>query len=280
MSDAPCSSLVAAEASVHAVADTADHHDDNKASDATSNGDPPVNAMELSLTAASSSRIGSTSYSSATITEKERLITFTDAIVAISMTLLILPLMEASSDFAEYATIQELFYENRFKVAAFFVSFWLTWMLWSCHEQLFLEISHFSHVLRRLNFLWMLGIVLLPVLTSTLTHNSEEDAAVKVAVYIGDILFIRFIGLLMVLVVYYDKRTWTDKASGSGLCPASIISVSLDVFLLTVALLMTLFIPPPNNVYSLLIVVAAVPIMMVIERVWPTLGRSRKEYYS
>ena len=124
--------------------------------------------MELSLTAASSSRIGSTIYSSATITEKERLITFTDAIVAIAMTLLILPLMEASSDFAEYATIQELFYENRFKVAAFFVSFWLTWMLWSCHEQLFLEISHFSHVLRRLNFLWMLGIVLLPVLMSYL----------------------------------------------------------------------------------------------------------------
>ena len=275
MPDAPSSSLVAAEASVHAAADTADRpmeersisssrHDDHKASDATSNG---------------SSRIGPTSYSS-TITEKERLIAFTDAVVAIAMTLRILPLMEASSDFAEYATIQDLFYENRFKVAAFFVSFWLTWMLWPCHEQLFLEISHFTHVLRRLNLLWMLGIVLLPVLTSTLTHNSEEDAAVKVAVYIGDILFIRFIGLLMVLVVYYDKRTWMDKASGSGLCPASILSVSLDVFLLTVALLMTLFIPPPNNVYSLLIVVAAVPIMMIIERVWPTLGRSRKEYYS
>ena len=64
------------------------------------------------------------------LTEAERFITFSDAVIAIAMTLLILPLMEATSDIVvedgeQIITVQQFFSENADKVGAFFISFWL-----------------------------------------------------------------------------------------------------------------------------------------------------------
>jgi hypothetical protein len=72
--------------------------------------------------------------------EAERFITFTDAVVAIAMTLLILPLQEAASSWGEGETewtASDFFSENRHKVGALALSFCVIAMYWNGHDSMF-----------------------------------------------------------------------------------------------------------------------------------------------
>ena len=71
--------------------------------------------------------------------EAERLITFADAVVAIAMTLLILPLMDAATDFGEDnkdASISAYFSENVTKLFSFAISFFVVAELWALDDNL------------------------------------------------------------------------------------------------------------------------------------------------
>lgn len=205
-------------------------------------------------------------YSEVTLAEAERIITFSDAVVAIAMTLLILPLMESSAEF-DFESMEKFWAEHWMNFVALFVSFWAIWKLWLTHEFLFMRVSHFNTGLHKLNFLWLLGIVMVPVFANFLMSGS-------VPLYLADFLFIRTITFFMGREIRYDKRVWKGSPPSSGLEMAFFVSVFVDMVLMLIGLILTIYV----NMYCWAVIFLGHPIVMFCEWKWPQLGSHKQPF--
>ncbi len=106
----------------------------------------------------------------------ERMTFFSDAVVAIAITLLAieLPLPEGETS----AELWRGFGENAFEYLAFLISFLVIANHWSVHHRLFRWVRRADAPVVQLNFLWLLCIVVNPFLTRIITE--------------GDLVFLRF----------------------------------------------------------------------------------------
>jgi uncharacterized membrane protein len=125
----------------------------------------------------------------------ERTGAFVDAVVAIAMTLLILPLMESVSDVAgEDLSVGHWFDEHRPQVVSFLISFALNAMFWMNQHRMFAAVRGVSVAFMWLTVAWLLSIVWLPVATSMSGQMGDRDPVVKV-VYIGSMILIAVLSL-------------------------------------------------------------------------------------
>ena len=109
----------------------------------------------------------------------ERLVFFTDAITAIAITLLILPLVEAVPEFgSDGGTPVELLSSHLSDLFAFVLSFAIIARLWYAHHQLFEHIGAYSGRLVLLTVVWAFTIVLLPLPTALTAQFAPEPAIV------------------------------------------------------------------------------------------------------
>ncbi|RIJ76721.1 DUF1211 domain-containing protein [Nakamurella silvestris] len=119
----------------------------------------------------------------------DRLVNFSDAVVAIAITLLVLPLVELASDAAGepsgQGALERIFRENGFQFASFLLSFYVIGTLWRGHHRLFEYLRDYDKIVLRLNMLWLLTIVFLPFSTQMLGESSSDPAAN--ALYVGTI---------------------------------------------------------------------------------------------
>src|SRR3954469_21949703 len=98
--------------------------------------------------------------------EKERFVTFMDALMAIIMTLMVL---EIKIPAVETLTDEMLRHELRKSVTpliGFLVSFGTLTMLWISHNDLMKDIKGITKQFALLNFLWILVTALLPFSTA------------------------------------------------------------------------------------------------------------------
>jgi uncharacterized membrane protein len=121
----------------------------------------------------------------------ERLITFVDAVVAIAITLLALPLAEIPREFAAYG-LGRILHEAQFPLLGFVISFFVIARLWWAHHRIFAHVVRWDGPVVALTVLWLFVIVLLaPVtsLTDTLDPSAHPAAGYpnrgSVAIYIG-----------------------------------------------------------------------------------------------
>ncbi len=116
----------------------------------------------------------------------ERTKAFVDAVVAIAMTLLILPLMESVSEFTGSGALPWL-HEHAAQLSSFVVSFVIIGMFWINHHRLFARVEKVTSGLLWIQLMWLLSIVWLPVATALSGRMSDEDPFVKI-VYIGSMI--------------------------------------------------------------------------------------------
>ena len=90
----------------------------------------------------------------------DRLINFTDAVVAIAITLQLLPLVDIKA--TEGESIWQLISENSSQIFTFWFSFLILSVLWMKHNQVFNSMRAFDGTIFWLNSLWMALIVFLP----------------------------------------------------------------------------------------------------------------------
>ena len=128
------------------------------------------------------------SASPSTLFSTERTKAFIDAVVAIAMTLLILPLMESVAEFtdAEGGTAAWLKLHDS-QLFSFLVSFVLIALFWMNHHRQFAAVQSISGALMWLSAGWMLTIVWLPVATAVTGRMPAEDAVAK-AMYFGTMI--------------------------------------------------------------------------------------------
>lgn len=201
--------------------------------------------------------------------EAERFITFTDAVVAIAMTLLILPLMEAAADMGEHSevtTAADYFRHNAEKLWSLVLSFWMISYFWNGHDHIFQYVGRFTYWLTRCNFAWMAGIVFFPVATSVMMMTPDDDAIGTIA-YLGTLMFVAFMNLVMCIVVRNDERTWKRNKP-----PGLMVVVISGILVLVLAVAMVVAVFAPNvGVNALLLVLAVRPISLIVKWAKPGL---------
>jgi len=112
----------------------------------------------------------------------ERLIFFTDAVVAIAMTLLAFdlrsPRITGNSNSAALAALWD---PNRLGYLAFLISFVVIGSHWRAHHRLFRHVSKLDGRIISLNMLWLLMIVIMPFATRVL--SGEGAFGIMFALY-------------------------------------------------------------------------------------------------
>ncbi len=113
-----------------------------------------------------------------------RLIAFADAVVAIALTLLVLPLVDIANDLREYdeTSVAEVVSDHSLEITSFFVSFVVIWVLWRQHHRTMEYFRSYDSVLINLHFVWLLTIVVLPFATAIVDDSRVEWGSV---LYIG-----------------------------------------------------------------------------------------------
>ena len=91
----------------------------------------------------------------------DRMINFTDAVVAIAITLQLLPLMDIKGP-GDGASMWSVLLDNSSQLFAFLLSFLIIAILWIKHNQVFNNLRTYDAYITWLNTFWMLGIVFFP----------------------------------------------------------------------------------------------------------------------
>ncbi|HEY0247538.1 MAG TPA: TMEM175 family protein [Gryllotalpicola sp.] len=116
----------------------------------------------------------------------DRLVNFSDATVAIALTLLVLPLTDLAGE-AHRVGAGTLLVEHFSAIFAFFLSFVVIAVIWYEHHRLFESLVDYDLPLLMLNFVWLLAVVALPFSTEANQQSSSDDR-VSLALYIGNLL--------------------------------------------------------------------------------------------
>ncbi|MFL0769645.1 MAG: TMEM175 family protein [Prochlorococcus sp.] len=91
----------------------------------------------------------------------DRLINFTDAVVAIAITLQLLPLADIEGPKADQS-VWSVVSDNSTQIFAFALSFIVVMILWLKHNQVFNIMRTYDTTILWLNTAWLMGIVFLP----------------------------------------------------------------------------------------------------------------------
>lgn len=112
----------------------------------------------------------------------DRLVNFSDAVVAIAITLLILPLVDTVTGLTRGASVVEFLSRDGSKLLVFVVSFVVIGRFWMAHHRIYEEVIGYNTHLMWANLVWLLTIAFLPFPTELIAENSGITTA---AIYVG-----------------------------------------------------------------------------------------------
>jgi uncharacterized membrane protein len=113
----------------------------------------------------------------------DRLITFVDAVVAIAITLLVLPLVEVLAGAAPDMDLAAVLAEDAAQFGAFLLSFVVIARLWLAHHRLIEQVGGYDPAFVLVNLAWILTVVVLPFATQLVAVYGRDRLAI--AAYIG-----------------------------------------------------------------------------------------------
>jgi len=129
----------------------------------------------------------------------DRLVMFSDAVVAIAVTLLILPLADAVPEAVEkHIGSVELVAENKWKIFAFLLSFAVILRLWVVHHRVFEHLKAFNRPIMLANFCWLLAIVVIPFPTEMVSGYADDRFTA--AIYVETIMVACLCQLAMIFI--------------------------------------------------------------------------------
>ncbi len=103
----------------------------------------------------------------------DRLVTFVDAIVAIAITLLVLPLVDLTATESSHPPSGEVFGAPIGQIGTFLLSFVVIARLWVAHHAMFERVHAYDHALLWWTLGWVLTIVFLPFPTELVTAHAH-----------------------------------------------------------------------------------------------------------
>ncbi|MFT3899708.1 MAG: TMEM175 family protein [Gordonia sp. (in: high G+C Gram-positive bacteria)] len=166
----------------------------------------------------------------------KRLVAFTDAVVAIAMTLLVLPLADLAAELRGQKSLGEVISTNSAALVGFFISFAVIWILWRNHHQIMENFRGYNATMLNLHFVFLLAIVLLPLATALISneHVHWADAAyiVVLGIAIGSLIGISRQGVRDPDLVVDDEQVRHSLAGWAGIGTIAALAAALLVTLL------------------------------------------------
>jgi uncharacterized membrane protein len=143
-------------------------------------------------------------------TSAERIVMLTDAVVAIAMTLLVLPLVDLAPE-ADRAPLGTFLRTHGSELFGFVLSFLVIAQFWAAHERTFTGLRQASSAMRVLNMFWLLGIAFLPFPTAVVgRHTTNASAFFYIATMFA-------LGVLTSVISQLALHQLPEQASMSGL---------------------------------------------------------------
>ncbi|WP_447911971.1 TMEM175 family protein [Microbacterium phyllosphaerae] len=192
----------------------------------------------------------------------ERFKAFVDAVVAIAMTLLILPLMESVSDAASNKlSTAEFFDEHSGQLLSFGLSFVLIATFWMGHHRQYRDVEWITSPLLWINVAWMATIVWLPVPTAMIGQMDTD--LLQPVVYIGTLILTQVTTLAgWVFLLRHPDFTTTPVET----LRAGVIGDLAAIILFLVALAIAVFVQPYGYAGLLVLLLSGV-VTKLLDRV-------------
>jgi uncharacterized membrane protein len=187
---------------------------------------------------------------------------FTDAVVAIAITLLVLPLVDLVPEVrADGGDAVSVISEHRQEIFTFLLSFVVIANFWLGHHRLFEHVRAYTPAMIRLNLLWLLTIVVLPFPTEIVgAFRSDRFTA---GLYTGTILALSITQTAITWMVRGHKELENpDDPVSSRELTGSLLLTGMTVVAFLLASLL-----PGVNFYAMFLLLLS-PIAM---RVWRTM---------
>jgi uncharacterized membrane protein len=198
--------------------------------------------------------------------DPDRLVLFSDAVVAIAITLLVLPLVDLVPEVkAEGGDAVSVISEHRQEIFTFLLSFVVIATFWLGHHRLFEHVRAYTPAMMRLNLLWLLTIVILPFPTEIV--GAFDTDRFTAGIYIGTILALSVCQSALTWMVHGHKELEKpDNPIGQPELVGSLVLTGLTVLAYLLATLI-----PGVDFYAMFLLLLS-PIIM---RVWKRRSRTR-----
>lgn len=181
-----------------------------------------------------------------------RLVGFSDAVVAIAITLLILPLVDAAGSIGTTG-LGTFLSNNSTKLWAFALSFAVIGSFWWGQHRVFVQVKAYSTVMVWAIFVWLFSIVFLPFPTELL--GSARSGVGAHAIYVGTMVVAAGASLVQHWVVVRKPELLHDAARGRFTLDSAIVLAVLMSF----ALLLTVAVPSVG-LWCLLVLLLSPPL--------------------
>ncbi|PVZ12112.1 TMEM175 family protein [Actinomycetospora cinnamomea] len=186
----------------------------------------------------------------------ERLLAFSDGVVAIGLTLLVLPLADLVPEAAEpERSGLTIITDNLAPVGSFVLSFAVIARFWAAHHRVFDDAPRVGPGLVWINTLWLFTIVVLPFPTEMVGAFPEDDFTLRF--YVGTLFASSALLTVMTHLVARsrprEERAAAVRRSGSG----------VTALLLLLILAVTLVVPDLGY-WPLLVLFATSPLERVL----------------
>ena len=142
----------------------------------------------------------------------ERVIMFSDAVIAIAITLMLLPL--ASLNLPSNGSLISMVQENAATIGALTLSWVIIASFWLAHHQVFENMIAVNGKILWLNFAWLFAIAVMPLPTNIVME--DDLSPVTMGFYIG---WMTLVSLLLTLMSRHAWRTpglMTEKSRHSA----------------------------------------------------------------
>lgn len=180
-----------------------------------------------------------------------RLVNFSDAVVAIAITLLILPLVDSAGNIGAIG-LGHFLAENRPKLLGFVLSFAVIGRFWWTQHVKFERWGM---------FLWLFSIVFLPFSTELIGSAQVGGRAVH-GLYIGTLLVTAIAGLIQQLAAIRQPELQREEHRGSLIMDGDVVYV----FLMAVSLVVAVAVPS-IGLWALLALVLQGPTVRLLARI-------------
>lgn len=195
--------------------------------------------------------------------DPDRLILFTDAVVAIAITLLILPLVDLAREPKAHAV--DLITENWTQILSFLLSFVVIARFWLSHHRMFQHVRAYTPALILVNIAWMFTIVVVPFPTQLISASGSDDPFPPLF-YFCTILASSLCQAVLIYIVY---RNPDIQVEDNRLKPRTLAAAITGSSLLLVGLVVMATVPHVKY-YALFALLLTTPVMRVLERFYPS----------
>jgi uncharacterized membrane protein len=180
----------------------------------------------------------------------DRLVNFSDAAVAIAITLLVLPLVDIAGKI-QSLSVSQLLAANGGVLLGFVISFAVIGRFWTIHHRVFEWVDSYSRPLLGVNLVWLASIAFIPFTTNVLA-NAPSDRADVDALYIGTMIVTTAAMLLMEVILQRNPQLVREDSRDK----IDLLRASTPMIILVVCLLLVIVLPKVGMWWLLLLLLS------------------------